>query len=194
MASLARPLTVVICIAAIAVVDAAKIKIKADRDKTFDFKKVQTYLWNPSGAGEVKLLQASHDNAAELRARFEPVIVPAVEETLASRRLTKAVGGAAAELRVSYYVLIGPNADAQTMGQFLAPVPQWGLPPFAPATQSLEIYEQGTLIVDLASVAEDSVVWRGSASVEIDRQNSDSVRNARIRDGIQGMFKKLPRK
>lgn len=170
---------------------AAKIKIKVDYDKAFDFAPVRTYAWHPGGSGDVKLLQNSGDNAQEIKGRIEPVIIRAVDEALAARKLTKAAANP--DVLVYYYALIGPNIASQTMGQFLRPVPEWGLPPFAPATSSLEIYEQGTLILDIAS-AGDKMVWRGSASTEIDRQNGDAVRDRRIREGVQEMLKKFPPK
>jgi len=181
------------CVVLEAGVAGARIKIKTDYDKTFDFSRARSYTWHPDGAGEVKVLQLSGDNPVELRAKFEPVIVPAVEEALARRGLTKAAMPPA-DLHVSYYVLIGPNVAAQTMGQFVRPVPEWGLPPFAPATQSLEIYEQGTLILDVADAAADRMIWRGSARAEIDRQNSAAVRAERIRTAVRDMLKKFPAK
>lgn len=186
-----RFLTVLICAVLVTAADAAKVKVETKYDKEFEFERVHTYLWHPSGAGEVKLLQLSGDDPEALRKRLEPVIVQAVDEALADRGLTRAAASPP-DLRVSYYVLIGPNTSAQTMGQFLRPVPEWGVPPFAPATQSLEIYEQGTLILDIATA--DRVVWRGSAQAKIDRELSDPARNDRIRSAVRDMLKKFPPK
>jgi Domain of unknown function (DUF4136) len=169
---------------------AAKIQVDAQYDKTFDFARVHTYAWHPQGAGDVKVLEATDDNPAALKARLEPIIVPAVEQNLARRGFTKTTG--TPDLHLSYYVLVGPNINSQTMGQFLRPVPMWGLPPFAPATQSLEIYEQGSLILDIALASADSMIWRGSARAEIDRQKSDAARTQRIQDGVAEMLKKFP--
>jgi hypothetical protein len=171
---------------------AAKIDIRADYDKMFDFKSIRTFAWHPEGAGEYKLLQSSGEDPATLRKLLEPTIVSAVEQNLVSRGLTKAT--AMPDVNVSYYVLIGPNIESQTHGQFLRPVPEWGIAPFAPGTSALEIYEQGSLILNIASAAQDKMVWRGSAKTEIDRQNSDKERNNRIRDAVRDMIKKLPNK
>ena len=97
-----------------------------------------------------------------LKAQWEPVILSSIEQTLASRGFTKAPIGTA-DLKVYYYVLIGAGTTAQTMGQFLPAVPQWGIPPFDAGTSALEVYPQGTLIVDLSSPAAQTMVWRGSA-------------------------------
>jgi Domain of unknown function (DUF4136) len=185
--------TAIVCAALGTTLAAAKIKVRTDYDKTFDFARVHTYLWHPSGAGDVKLLQNSGDDPAALRARFEPVIVGAVDQALTARGLTKALAGGP-DVHVGYYLLVGPNIEAQTMGQFLRPVPEWGVPPFAPATQSLEIYEQGTLILDISAVDGERMVWRGSAQAEIDREKSAAARDDRIRTAVNDMLKKFPPK
>jgi hypothetical protein len=183
--------TALVCVAVATTVHADKIKVKADYDKTFNFERAHTYLWHPSGAGEVKLLQLSGDDPEALRARFEPVIVGAVEQALEARGFSKSEAPTS-DLQIFYYVLIGPSMSTQTMGQFLRPVPEWGVPPFAPATQSLEIYEQGTLILDIA--AGDRVVWRGSAEAKIDRELGAAAREERIRSAVKEMLKKFPPK
>ena len=179
--------------AATALVGAAKVKVQTQYDKTFDFKGLHTYAWHPTGAGDVKVLQSSDDNPAQLRAQLEPMIVRSVDAALAQRGFTLATSGTP-DLHVYYYVLIGPSIASQTMGQFVAPVPEWGLPPFTPQTTSLEIYEQGTLIVDLSVPSRNSMVWRGSAQTEVDRRVSVEGREKRIRDAVQEMLKKFPPK
>jgi len=78
------------------------------------------------------------------------------------------------------------------MGQFLPAVTEWGLPPFSTATQALEIYEQGTLILDMAGG--DRVVWRGSAQAEIDRRLDGEARDVRLQNAVREMLKKFPPK
>jgi Domain of unknown function (DUF4136) len=178
------------CVALVAHLGAAKIKVDAKYDKKYDFTRIKTYDWRPSSSGEVHLLQLSGDDPVALQKRFEPVIMRAVDRTLASRGLARAAG--APDVLVWYYVLIGPGMTAQTMGQFLPAVPEWGIPPFTPATQALEIYEQGTLILDIAGG--DRVVWRGSARAEIDRQLDGAARDTRIETAVRDMLKKFPPK
>jgi len=180
-----------LCVAVVALVTtlgaASKIKVDTKYDKRYDFTKVKTYT---SSAGEVHLLQLSGDDPKALQQRFEPVILRAVDRTLAERGLARATGPA--DVEVNYYLLIGPGMTAQTMGQFLPAVTEWAIPPFNAATQSLEIYEQGTLIVDIAGG--DRVVWRGSAKAEIDRQLDGEKRDARIESAVRDMLKKFPPK
>jgi len=187
------PAILAVVVAATMAVD-AKIKVKAQFDKTFKFQGLKTYAWDPTGVGDVKILQADPARKPEaLKAQWEPVILSSIEQTLASRGFTKGPIGTA-DLKVYYYVLIGAGTNAQVMGQFLPAVPQWGIPPFDASTSALEVYPQGTLIVDLSSPAAQAMVWRGSAQTEVDFQASDATREKRIRESIQEMFKKFPPK
>jgi Domain of unknown function (DUF4136) len=179
-------------VAAAAVVVGAKVKVQTQYDKKFNFAGLHTYAWHSTGKGDVKLLQASGENPAALRSQLEPMVVRSVEGALGKRGFTVASG--APDLEVYYYVLIGPGISAQTMGQFIAPVPEWGIPPFAPATSSIDMYEQGSLIVDLSSPSLGAMVWRGSAQAEIDRTRTPADREKRIRDAVDDMFKKFPPK
>ena len=52
---------------------------------------------------------------------------------------------------MTYYVLVTVGSNSQDMGQFLPANAQYGVPMFAPATQSLNIYPQGTLVLDVGA-------------------------------------------
>ena len=180
-----------LALAAGAIVVGAKVKVQTQYDKKFNFAGLHTYAWHSTGKGDVKLLHAGDDPAA-LRAQLEPTVVRSVEASLAKRGFTVASGSP--DLEVYYYVLIGPGISAQTMGQFIAPVPEWGIPPFAPATSSIDMYEQGSLIVDLSAPSLGAMVWRGSAQAEIDRSRTAADREKRIRQVVDDMFSKFPPK
>ena len=182
-------LVAVLCVLVAGAV-AAKMKVKVQHDKSFDFSAVKTYAWHPDGAGEVKLLQ-SGDDADAIKTRLEPSIRAAVERELAKKGLRPA-GSAPPDLHVYYYLLAGPKASMQTAGQFVQPVPGWGLPPFGGATTSFDLQEQGSLIVDLSSPALKSAVWRGIAQTEVDREKADGPK--RISEGVAEMFKQFPPK
>jgi hypothetical protein len=171
---------------------AARVKYEVQRDKTFDFKTVRTWAWHPEGAGEVKVLQKSGDDPEKIRARLEPTILQSVEEYLAGRGYQKVSAGEP-DLHVAYYLLIGAGLESQYMGQFVGSSPEWGLPPFAGATTSLKIYEQGSLVLDVKHRAQNHVVWRGIARAELDRLRSEPDRLARVREAVHGLTNRLPR-
>jgi len=170
---------------------AADVKVKTAVDKDFNFKGLTTYAWHPDGIGEDKVLQNTKDDAADLKRRFEPIFVDSLTRGLASRNLTRVTDGTP-DLYVNYYLLIGPGSSSQNMAMFLPPISYWGLPTFVPATTSLQIYEQGSLVIDVSSVVQGSIVWRGLAVAEVDRGRTEAERAERIRDGIASLIKKFP--
>ncbi len=170
---------------------AADVKVKTAVDKEFNFKGLSTYAWHPEGIGDVKVLQNTKDDAADLKARFEPIFVESLTRGLAGRNLTLITDGSP-DLYVNYYLLIGPGSSSQNMAMFLPPISYWGLPSFVPATTSLQIYEQGSLVIDVSSVKQGSIVWRGLAVAEVDRGRTEEERAERIRDGIASLMKKFP--
>jgi hypothetical protein len=188
------PLLVVVVLAAAAAAAprAAKTDITAEFDKTFSFAGLRTWAWHPDGAGEVKMAVSSGDNPQRVAGRVDPIILPAVERELRTRGFTKTDG--AADLQVHYYVLATVQTSSQYMGQFIAPIPEWGVPPFAPVTTAVEIFPFGTLLIDITSPAKKAIVWRGSAQRKIDLERPDSERRAVLEKAIHDLIGKFPPK
>jgi hypothetical protein len=170
----------------------AKVKVKVERDESFNFRGLSTWAWHPDGAGDVKMALTPNDDPAAVKRRFEPVILDAVQRGLAGRGLSAPAAASAPDLLARYYVLISTNMSAQTIGQF-APAGYWGLPTFSGATQSLRVFEQGALILDVSASKTGTLVWRGVAQAEIHRERSAAERDARLRDAIADLMKKFPK-
>jgi hypothetical protein len=168
-------------------------KIQVQRDKEFDFAKLKTWTWNPSGPGDVKVVITADSKSEPVKRTYEPVIMQAVEDELAKRGLTHA-SSTQPDFDVTYYVLITAATVSQEMGQFLPAVTQYGVPPFAPQTTSLSIYPKGSLVLDVATPDPRHVVWRAVAQAEIDLDKTDAQRSARLRNVVRDVLAKLPRK
>ena len=174
-----------------AVLPAAKTDIKVDFDKTFAFTSLRTWSWHPEGQGDVRMAVSSEDDPKLVAARVDPIIIPAVERELGARGFTRA---AAADFYVHYYVLATLKQDAQVMGQFLPTTPEWGIPPFNAATQSLSIYPVGTLVLDVTSPAGGPIVWRGAAQRTINIERPDSERRKVLEQAIRDLIRRIPKK
>ena len=190
-----RLITALVIFAAAFVVDiaAAKLKSRADFDKTFDFSQVQTWAWDAAGPGEVKLARSSEDDPELVRRRVEPTLVAAVEKEIAARGLKRVATGVP-DIRLHYYVLVTVGFATQTAGQFLPTVTEWGIPPYVPATTAFDIVQRGAIVLDVVSTQVSHVVWRGIAEGDIDKIKNDNERDEMIRDGIRDLVKKLPTK
>jgi Domain of unknown function (DUF4136) len=183
----------VVWLCAVVVLQGAKIKTRAESDPKFSFREVKTWAWDPSETGKVIMARASTDDPAPVKKRVEPVLVAAVARELGLRGLTQASAGQP-DLMMHYYVLVTVGMDAQVMGQFLPAVPEWGVPPFAAATQSLDIVTRGSVVLDAVSTSLGRVVWRGVAQTDVDTEQSDAKRDAIIRDAAHELVKRIPLK
>jgi hypothetical protein len=164
--------------------------VRVGFDKAFDFKLVRTWAWNPKGAGDVIMGRTPDDKPAAMKRHAEPVILDAVATAMASRKLQQATGDP--DVILTYYLLLTTGTSAQTMGQFLPATTAWGLPPFAPATQSLQVMNQGSLVLDLS--AKGTVIWRGVAQAQIKLDADDKKREALLREGVRDLLRRFPPK
>jgi hypothetical protein len=170
----------------------AATDLTVDYDKAFKFAGLRTWSWHPDGKGDVRLAVSSDDDPARVAARIDPVIIPAIERELLARKFSQTTGPA--DLHVHYYALVTVSGWAQTAGQFVAPMPAWGLPPFTPSTTAMEIYPLGTLIIDITSPASRQIVWRGAARRKVDLERPDDERRKVLERAIRDLLRRFPPK
>lgn len=190
-----RAAAIAICgIGLLTVVEAAKIKVQAEQDPGFDFATVRTWAWD-TDAGEVIMARTANDDPAPVKERVDPLIRKYVEAEMAKKGKTIATDKP--DVQFHYYVLVTVNTSGQHMGQFLPAVPYWGLPPFAPATTSLNIVTRGSLVLDAmlpGQAGQRPVVWRGVAQSTVSDGDSPQVRETRIREASTELVKRFPLK
>ena len=192
MRSLAA-LVVVVAVALLSERAIARVDVKIDFDKTFNFKAVRTWRFDPAGNGEVKMARTQTDDPEAARKYAEPLIVDAITAELVKRGLKSAEASAAPpDVIVTYYLLLTNNINAQTVGQFLPGQTAWGLPPFLASTQSLEVMNRGSLVIDLS--AGDNVVWRGVAQANIKMDADNKKRESLIREAARDLIRRYPPK
>ena len=166
----------------------ARVDVKAEWDRTFDFKSVKTWGWNPK-KGEVMLARTVKDDPDAARKRAEPLIIESVAAEMAKLKLQESA--ADPQLTITYFLLLTNNTSAQTVGQFLPATLEWGLPPFDAATQSLKVMNRGSLVFDLN--AKSKIVWRGVADAKIDVYATDKEREKTLREAVRDLLKKYPK-
>ena len=178
------------CLAVTAQAALARVDVKVEHDKAFNFKAVQSWGWNATGPGEVKMARTKDDDPEAMTARVQPTIVDAVQTEMSGRGLQRIE--TAPDLVLTYYLLLTTNMSTQTMGQFLPATVAWGLPPFAQSTQSLEMVNRGSLVLDLS--AKGTVVWRGVAQAQIKMDTDEKKRQALLREGVRDLLRRYPPK
>jgi hypothetical protein len=171
----------------------ARVDVKIDFDEKFDFTQVKTWAWSAAGYGDVKMARTQTDDPEAARQMAEPIIVDAIAAELGKRGLRSAESSAARpDVTVRYYLLLTNNVSAQTVGQFLPGQTAWGLPPFLASTQSLEVMNRGSLVIDLS--AGEQVVWRGIAQSNIKMDADNKKRESLIREGVRDLIRRFPPK
>jgi hypothetical protein len=168
----------------------AAVKSRVDYDKTFDFTKVKTWSWKGANPGQVVVGRTQDDNPETVKQRAEPIIFDAVSKELPRRGLKQSAE--APDVTLMYYLLLTVGSSGQTLGQFLPSVAQWGIPPFAPNTTSLEVVEQGSLVIDM--MVNDKPVWRGIGEAKISLDYDQKKREALLREGVRELIRKFPPK
>jgi hypothetical protein len=188
-----RILTALCLTALVASTTLARVKVQTDFDPKADFTNLKVFAWPADGPGQMKMALTKDDDPEVLRKRFEPVIVAAVEEALAKKGFQKAAAGQAPDFLVAYFGLVSTNMDAQVIGQFVPGTMEWGIPPFEGRTQSLKIYEQGSLVLDVMA-PDRKPMWRGIARAEVHRERPDAERNKTVRAAVFDLVKAFPPK
>lgn len=167
----------------------AAVKVHVDLDKAFDFRQAKTWAWTTPESGHVMVARTPTDDPEAIQRQAEPVIMSAVMAEMTGRGMTHATD--VPDVTLTYYLLLTIGSSAQTIGQFLPPVTQWGVPPFTPSTQSLKVIPQGSLIIDVRAKGE--VVWRGSGAGEIKPGLTLEKRAALIRQTVRDIVRRYPR-
>lgn len=167
----------------------ARVDVKIDFDKNFDFKSVSTWSFDPAGKGEVKMARTQKDDPDAVKAVAEPIIVDAVNTEM--QRLKMQTSGKP-DLILRYFLLLSTDQTAQTMGQFLPGTVAWGLPPFQQTTQSLKVMNQGALVIDMAGGG--NVVWRGVAQAKLKMDTDFKKRETMMREAVRDLLKRFPPK
>ena len=165
------------------------VDVHVDHDKTVNFQPLRTWTWNTQ-PGDVKMGRTQQDDPEAMRKRVEPLIMETVATEMTRRGMQQSAS--APGLTLAYFLLLTLDTESQQLGQFLPAAPVWGLPPFAPATQSLKMMNRGSLVLDMN--ANGAVVWRGIAQAGIEMGTPEKKREDLLRKAVKDLLKKFPPK
>jgi hypothetical protein len=188
-----RTAVITVMAALVAAVALADIDVQVEHNPVFDFSTLKTWTMHPTATGNAVKIISPDDDSADIKQKFQTRILPIVQDGLVRRGFPKASSGEP-DFYVTCYVIVTAGQSSQVMGQFLSPVPEWGLPYFAPSTSALTVFPKGSLILDISSRVKNEVVWRGVAQAELKWDDTDAKREQHVRDAVQQLLKKFPPK
>lgn len=143
-----------------------------DYDKSADFSRIKTYAWD-SGSN-------SGDPLNHKR------IVAAVDSQLAAKGLTKVSADAHPDVVVAYKAALTEDLEVNGTGYGrFAGLGRSG-------TARVERVYTGTLFIGMFDAGTRSLVWRGTASRELDLDASPEEREKHLKKATEKLFKKYP--
>lgn len=148
--------------------------VNYDFDRTADFTRFTSYAWVDGTPLSDPL---NHER-----------VVNAVESQLAMKGFNKVASGRP-DVFVAYHVTFARDV------QFTGSSTGWG--PYGLGNRSGTIRSQqvlvGTLTLEMVNAATNKVVWRGSASMDIDTKANPEKRERSINKAAEKLFRNYPR-
>ncbi len=178
-------------LAAVATLEAAKIKVEAKRENV-DFSTIKTYMWLPSPPPKTEIAPGVARDPVEVQKELEPTIMQTADRELAAHGWMRVESGA--DVQVVYYLAHGVGFNASNLGEYYQYATGYALvvSPLISPTDNIKVMEEGTLVIDV--VQDRKAIWRGTASTTIDRDNSDEKRLKRLTEAVTKLIAKLPAK
>ena len=170
------------------------LQVQTDYDPEVDFAGFGSYAWlerPPATDGDPRV-----DDNPLLHRRIHT----AIDAGLQSAGYTRAEH-AEADFLISYYVTIDKMTSVTYINNYWGYGPGWGSryyyharPGFYPVYSQPATfeYEQGTLILDIIQPEGRRLVWRGSASRELDYSATPEARQERLNNTVNAILAKFP--
>jgi hypothetical protein len=180
-----RNILLLACLAVLTGCGNANVRI--DRDAIPSDGVGRTYRWMqpPTRDIDVAMLVRSPD--------LDETVMAAVDETLASKGYVKAQRGEA-DFLVGYAAVIRREMRGQTLDSYYRyrrqPTVYSGYD-YADATRQ-RVYDEGTLVLDVADAGGGEPLWRASARAEIHPGQDTTTRRRRIQQAVTEMLAQFP--
>lgn len=154
--------------------------VNSDYDTGANFSKFKTWNWFVGpGSGEAEL-----DGLTEGRIRA------ALEAELPGRGLVYTTSRPA-DVHVAYHAAVSQRLE--TTPTTAAFGYGWGSHFAAVGTgTTVEVYDEGTLVIDLVDPASKNLVWRGTARSAVNLNATPEAREARIRQAVRRILEQYP--
>ena len=139
-----------------------------------------TYAWGPADA------LPTGDPRVDNNEFFDAQVRAAVERHLHAKGLRK-VASDSAVLLIHYHATVDEKLDVFTVDRDYGYYSGYGL------EDHVEVYEEGTLLVDMVDPESNTLVWRSWAQTNIEGLLDDQSRmEERIDEGVAKMFAQFP--
>jgi hypothetical protein len=148
--------------------------VSYDYDRTANFRAYRTYAWAPGTPLDDEL-----NNGRVTRA---------VETQMAARGFMRGEPGTRPDVTIAYHASFDRNLEINASG--------WGGPYFGSGLRTGRATTQqvlaGTIVVTMTDATTGRLVWRATASADVDATKTPEQREKSINRAAEKMFKKYP--
>ena len=149
-----------------------------DYDRGANFAKFRTYSWVRGNPVKDEL---NHQR-----------IMGAIESQLALRGFSKVATGATPDVLVAYHAAFDESVQVNVFGS--GGWGPYGLGGNRMANARADRITVGSLVVDMVDASINRIVWRGTASQDLDPRASAEKKDKNITKALEKMFKNYPPK
>src|SRR5262245_25817931 len=171
-----RPTLVIASLMLLTTIALAK-DVTYDFDKGVNFSKFKTYAWTTGTNVNDEL---NHKR-----------IVNAVDAQLTSKGLTKVSASANPDMLVAYHASFDRDLEINAFSTGWGPYRLGGIGSGSARASEILV---GTLVLDLMDSATRVVIWRGTASKDLDSKASPEKRDKNINKAVGKLFENYPPK
>jgi hypothetical protein len=166
-------ITAVVAVTTVTLAGCATMNVHSFVERGADFRSYRTYEWAP-------IVQSTGDPRLDNNPFFHDYLRGAIEKRLAVRRIEKTSG--AADLRLHYHASVTQKIEisAESTGSY------------GPEVRP-QVYDAGTLVIDLVDTRTNELAWRGWAEGSIEGAiDNQKWMEERIDEAVERILHKLP--
>ena len=189
-------LLLVICIGGCAsATKVPKMATGADYDPSMDFAGLKSYDWmpeSPFSTGDPRV-----DNDSLLHARIRN----AVDRELGEKGFIK-LPSATPDFLIGYHVTVAEKTSVRFLNNYYGYSEGWGWSyeartgqPYhadGPAEMIEFEYQQGTVILDMATPEPRKLIWRGEVTASIDPDEESNAKSERVNKAVKLLLQAFP--
>jgi hypothetical protein len=161
-----------------------KMQVQTDFDKEADFTHYRTWDWLPGESGVTENLVVDD---ASVKERIES----AIDEGFKSIGYERTSG--APDFFVKYYLGYGQEINTRNIENYYAYLNYAVFVPHVKQSYT-DVWETGTLIIDVIDAEGKKLVWRGYAETDVNPQAGPRENEPKLQKAIKMTLEKFPQK
>lgn len=157
-------------------------RVHTDYDVTADFARLYTYAWIPrSGQGPTDPL--IDNDLLEKRVRA------AVDAELQATGYLR-TDSTTVDFRVNYFVVVRPRTEVYAYPTYYGWGWGWGW--WGGTSVYVDQYDENILVLDIVDAPSNSLIWRGSAVVQLRDASTPEELTDRVNGAVHAMLEQFP--